>query len=923
MPTPTVSLLPDVAVLAGGGRAPIRGEIPAAIAARLALTPGVAVTTDALVAALWSDAPDTAAVSVRVGVSKLRATALGAVLEGGRGGYRLALGSDDIDLLRLERRMSTPGDARDAAERLAELDAIEPLWGADPLTALRARPFAVDARRRFADLRRNAMDELAVLRLDAGRVDAAARAAALLVAASPLDPRPTELLARALARGGRAADALAAIDALRERMRDELGLDLTPDLDALRQAIVRQAPDVVGAGRAEVAVERHGIPLPLTRFVGREAELAALDDARAGARLVTLVGPGGVGKTRLAIESARRSSRALDDEQWMVDLAAVATPDGVLPAVAELLGGAEPTLDVVARRLSGRRTLLVLDNAEHVLDAVRDLVRRLLAGTEGLSVVVTSREALKIPGERVVAVAPMLDAALGDAERLFRERAADIRPDLDLDRDSIRRLCVVLDGMPLALELAAAQLDVLGLGEVADAVVAGASSPGMAARHASVTDAIRASVELLGAAERTLLAQLAGFAGTFRVEDAAGVCRADDLDVAVLTRRLVQKSLVASTDDPRAGRRLRVLESVKAFARDHLDPGDAAAWRIRHRAWFADVVDALAPDLRGHDAARARALLDLAAPDLQLALGDAVDAGDRTAALRIAGGQAHYWMRRGLLAEGRAALERARAVPGEAPGLVESSAVAGVALLAYQSGDPESATRYMVDGLQLAAAVGDTDRLALLHGYAAYAASLFGDRDQVEPLAAGAEAALDGAEPWVLAEVRLCQGQALRALGRPAQALDRLAEARELATRIGYGWIAVSARYVAGKVLVDVRRARDAVELLVPGARRAFLDEDPTSALALMHVVGGACALLERHRDGAVIFGAVDALGARFGYSPVRTEGQDAQAHRDRVAAGLVPGEWESALRDGARLGFDELFALGWRLLPAGLRLVA
>jgi predicted ATPase/DNA-binding SARP family transcriptional activator len=922
-------LLPEPAILFEGRRIPLRGEIPTAIAARLALTPGVAVTAEALVEDLWADPPETAAVSVRVGASKLRATELGAVLEGGRGGYRLNLSTEDIDLTRALLVLAhRPG----APERRLELEDLEPVWDELPLSSLADRPFAVQVRARFATLRRDATVELAELRLADGDAEEAARGVELLLREQPFDERVVELRARALARGGRVGDALEVIDALRARLDDELGLDLPAGLDELRQSIVRQSPEVVGESTSSGRVERHGIPVPITRFVGRERDLEELERARAGARLVTVIGPGGVGKTRLVIESARRATRSVDEEQWMVDLASVADGSGVASAVGELLGTPEPTIAAIARRLGGRRTLLVLDNAEHVLDATRELVRDVLGGAEGLSVVVTSREALKIPGERVVALPPMLDAAIADAERLFLERAADARPDLALESrgNAIRRLCVTLDGMPLALELAAAQLDVLDLDEVAAAVVAGAGAPGLAARHASVTDAIRSSVELISADERSLLAQLAAFAGTFRLDDVAGVCTVGGgVDVVALARRLVQKSLLAATDHDRVGRRFRVLESVKAYCRATLPLGKADAgieadeWRARHRLWFAQVVDKLAGVLRSHDAPVARALLDLATPDLQLALTDAVAAGDRASALRIAGGQAHYWMGRGLLAEGHEALHRALAVEGDAPLILESVAVTSMALLTYQSGDQAGALRYMALGSEVATRARDVSRVALLRAYEAYAASLFGDPAAVEPLIESAVELLGDAEPWAASEVLMCQGQTMRALGRPAQALECLDASRALATRIGYAWIAGSARYVAGKVLIDVRRAREAVELLVPAARRLYLDEDAMSSLAFMHLVAGACALLERHRVGATILGAVDKLGERFGYSPVRVEGQDAQLHRDRVAQGLTAEEWDAAYRAGAQLDFEGLFALGASLLPASIRLAA
>ncbi len=915
----TIVFLPELVIRLGQEDERIRGEIPSALAARLALTPGVVVPTETLVSELWADPPETAAVSLRVAMSKLRATPLAAVLEGGRGGYRLAVDPGSVDLVALEAALAEPA----APGLVEELASFESHWWGEPFAVFAGRPFAEPAARRLAAARLAGATLLARLRMEAAAPDEAARGLERLAAAHPLDEAVAGLRARALAACGRAADALAVLDGLRSRLCDELGLEPSGELETLRREIVRGGIAVTPAAHAAATepVERHGIPLPLTRFVGRAHELAELEEARGASRLVTLLGPGGVGKTRLAVEAARRVSRDVDDEQWMVDLASVTDAAGVLVAVAESLGAAEATPAAIARRLDGQRALLVIDNAEHVVDAVRALLRELLTRTAGLTVVVTSREALKIPGERIVRVRPMLDEHLGDAARLFADRAGEIRPELGLRAEdaAVRELCAALDGIPLALELAAAQLDVLELDEVAAAVAAGAEGPGMAARHASVTEAIRSSVALLDAGERELLAQLALFAGTFRAEDAAEVCRLGDRPVPAVLHRLVQKSLVALAEHGSAGRRLRLLESVKAYCHAQL-PTDAAAWAQRRRGWAASLVDNLAPALRGHGAREARVLLDLAAPDLQRALADAVAVGDRPVALRIAGGQSHYWMTRGMLAEGCRSIEEALSCPGEAPVALEAVALSGVALLSYQAGDPEKAMGYLERALGAAAAAGDVSRSALLHAYAAYAASLFGDRERAEPLIEAAVGMLDGVEPWARAEVRLCQGQTLRALGSPATALERLAEARVLAERIGYDWVATSACYVAGKVLVDVRRSRDAVEMLVPGALRAFRDEDPTSALALLHLVAGACAALEQHRTGAELLGAVDRLGERYGYHPAETEGEETRRHREQLTAGLTPAQWSAAYGQGAGLDFAGAFALAATLLPRAAR---
>ncbi|WP_448811002.1 BTAD domain-containing putative transcriptional regulator [Agromyces bauzanensis] len=923
-PTPlAVELLGRIVVRIDGADVHLRGEIARGVIGRLALAAGDAVSTEDLVRSLWAEPTDTAAVSVRVNVSKLRGGPLGPWLTGG--GYRLDVDPAQVDLLRLraairELRAAVASGLPDP-DLLERLDFADLLWGGEPLTELVDQPFAMELRADLAEERRFAGQGLAALHVDRGDFQTALAGIAVLRSRTPLAEEPVRLEALALAGAGRTSEALAAIDAFRDLLADELGLELPPALAELRQSVLRADPVVTASARRRVDVERHGIPLPLTRLVGRLDVLDAIAEARTNARLVTLVGPGGVGKTRLAVESARRAGRELDEVQWMVDLAAVPDGAGVVGAAADAVGATSHEPDAIVRRLDGRRALLVLDNAEHVLDDCRALARRLLEQCEGLGVLVTSREPLGIPGERLVRVEPLAGAAADDAVELFAERAQDARPGFTVDdanRDEVRALCAALDGMPLALELAAARLGVMELGQLAQSVLgsaagAAATAAGSAAprgeRHASLIAAIGWSVDLLDDAERELLSQVARFAGTFDFADVAAVCTVHGDEPVAVAVRLAQQSLLSVVDREGRQRRYRMLESVKAYvrARHPLTETAAAAWTARHAAWYADLADRLGPEVRGHGRHAARDELIAAAPDLRLALDTAVARGDRETALRIAGGQAEHWMREGRLVDGRAEVDRALAVPGEADPAVEARALLGVALLAFQSGGFEAALPYADPAFAAAEAAGDIDRQAVLLGYTAYGRSLRGDREAAEALVAQAEALLGAVAPWVRCSVLLCVGQALRTLGRPAQALEALRSARAVAVRTGYEWIASSATYVTGKVLVDVRRGRDAIAVLVPGVGEALDEGHPTSALALAHLVGGACALIERHYDGAVIFAAVDRLGARYDYNPVVAEGADAEVHRRRIAEALTPRERVQAVAMGSALDLTGL----------------
>lgn len=938
-----IELLGRIAVRLGDAELTLRGELPRALLARLALAAGEPVPGELLVRELWADPPETAAVAVRGNISKLRQAGLDPYLHGGRGGYRLDVDSERVDLLRLRRAVQevrTVVTEATGGGRIADLEGVAGLlWSGEALPELEDQPFAVRVRAELAEERRFAGQELIAALIERGDHQRALAGAGMLVAEHPLADEPVRLEALALAGVGRSSEALAAIDRYAERLAGELGLELPPALAELRLQVLRADP-LVGPRADGRQVERHGIPLPLTRFVGRGRELAELVDARSRSRLVTLVGPGGVGKSRLAVESARRAGTDVDDEQWMVDLAVVPEGGDVLGAVAEAVGASERTAEAVIRRLAGRRALVVLDNAEHVLDPARLAARRLLEGCEGLCVLVTSREALRIPGERVVTVPPFVGADAEAAVELFAARAADARAGFVVDGANlaaVESLCAALDGMPLALELAAARLDVMELGHLADsmlgpvgrspepaalAAVGGAPDAAdapvqrAARRHSSLVDAIGWSIALLDEGELALLARLARFAGTFDFADVAAVCRPADGEPAgdpvALAVQLAQQSLIAVVDREGRTRRYRVLESVKAFvlARHPLDDRETLAWAERHAAWFAELADRLDPELRGSAKHEARDRLDQASPDLQLALDHAVAAGDRATALRIAAGQAEHWMRKGTLAAGKQALDRALAVPGAAAAPIEARALVGAALLTYQAGGYEEALAYADRAFVAASEAGDTDRQALLLGYAAYGRSLFGDTETAEALATQATALAGQAQPWVQASVLFCLGQSLRALGKPAQALETLQRAKTIAVRIGYAWIATSATYVTGKVLVDVRRGQDAIDVLLPGVAFALADEDPTGALALLHLVGGASALIERQATGAAIFAAVDRLGARYDYNPVIAEGDDARVHRERVAIALSTEEQARAAAEGAALELDALFAL-------------
>ncbi|PJJ72914.1 putative ATPase [Diaminobutyricimonas aerilata] len=908
-PTVRLSLFGPVTVRRDDVALPIGGDIPRAIVARLAVDAGVAVPADELVRDVWGDAPASILTSLRSHVSRLRGGPLADLLEGGRDGYRLTLEPTAIDARRIAAAADRAEGAPIDADLAAELADLERAWDGDPLADLTGFPFLETARARMRNDRLRAALALARVRLDRGENATASLGLTDIAAEHPLDDDVQTLLSTALARSGRTSDALAALDAAQRE-----GGTLSPALADLRSRILRQEPEVLGTTAVSAeTVQRTGVPIPLTPLVGRTPELEALTRARAAARLVTLVGAAGVGKTRLVVEHARAATSETDDEQWLADLTVVDRGDKVPSLLADLVGAHEADLDAIARRLSGRRVLLVLDNAEHVLDAVRSAVETLLARAVGLTIVVTSREQLGIRGERIVRIGPLDGSRLGEAVTIFEQRAQESSPGFEVNEataELVREVCRTLDGIPLALNLAASRLDVLPLPALVRSLQRGTDLAAGSGRHGSLANAIGWSAALLEEHERDLMTQLALFVGPFTLDAVAGICESAAGDPVALTAGLVRKSLVAVTGDEGGERRYRLLDSIRAYFAQQPKTFPVEEWRARHAVWMAGFAVEKGGLLVTADARPAHIALDHARPDLQLALDTAVAMGSRPLALMLFAGQATHWFRRGLFGEGLGSAERAFAVPGEAPPPLEGRALLGRTMLAYQSGDAVSAFGYIREAARLGNESGDADLEAIALANDAYGLALLGDPTAAESLMERAVTLSEHSPAWVRGEVEMCHGQMQRGLGRPAQALRVLARARALAAEAGYRWAETSATYVTGKVLIDVGRGADAVAVLRPGVAGALASDDPTSALALLNALGGAAALLGKPEVGATLFGMVDAMGVRYEYNPVTTEGADAQSHRDRVRAALDAEAFEAAEQRGRGLGFSAALEL-------------
>ncbi|MFF0308232.1 BTAD domain-containing putative transcriptional regulator [Streptosporangium sp. NPDC004379] len=923
----TFAVLGALEVHRGDEPVEISGRRLRALLVLLLLDAGRTVPASRLITGIWDDRPPGAAGNaLQALVSRLRA-ALAAergVVEATASGYRLAVERDRVDAHRFAR-LAAEGRAALSAGAPAEaadvLRAALGLWRGPALADL-VDPADDDATG-FAGSAAAAAARLEALRLAVveDRVEAdlllGRRAEAVaelpgLITAHPLRERFHGQLMRALYGSGRRVEALAAYEAAREAFARELGADPSPGLAGLHLAMLRgewaekhaeprparisppagagsppagtrgreippsQGEPVVGEPRSTGAASaadpapagdarRGNLRARLTSFVGRERDVARTAGFLARHRLVTLTGPGGAGKTRLAIETAEamvtgttagtaeEAAGRAPDGAWLVELAPVAepseVPQAVLSALAELelrdapvsAGIAAPVpasapagIAAPARRdpvtrlvaaLTGRRLLIVLDNCEHVVEAAAALAERLLASCPGVRILATGREPLGIAGELAWPVpslglppdgADPREALAYPAVRLFAERAETARPGYRPERETaaIVRICRELDGMPLAIELAAARLRVLSAAQIAQRLddrfrlLTGGSRTALP-RHRTLRAVVEWSWDLLDGPERVLARRLAVFAGGAALGCVERVCAGDGLDrddVLGVLARLVDKSLVVA-DEHGAAVRYRMLETVRAYAAERLaESGEEPRVRLAHAVFFTELAEASDPALRDRGQAAALAALAAEHDNLSAALRWAVEESRTVLALRLAGALGWYWWLRGHRAEGarRAREAVGLATGGEDPRLI-ALAEAAHGYNALSAGVTLDAAR---------ASLGEVVRLAReelprpWHPSVAMAdavAALFGGGPLGEP---DFGEMLAHPDPWVVCSAHLMRGVEHLSAGRVAEAGTDLGTALDGFERIGDRWGAGNA--LAGLAEIDLLHGESA-----------------------------------------------------------------------------------------------------------------
>ncbi|MEU8801201.1 BTAD domain-containing putative transcriptional regulator [Spirillospora sp. NPDC048819] len=662
-----VEVLGPLAVTDRGKDVAVGGARLRVLLIRLALEPGRTVTVDALVEALWPDGgPGDRVHALQALVSRLRRCLPAGRLRSVPGGY--ALDVEAVDASEFERlakdggRALRDGDAKLAVSRLRE--ALE-LWRGDALADAAGVPFADAAAVRLEALRVSATEDRVSAELAVGG-DPGPLAAELeaLAASHPLRERVRALQVEALHRAGRSAEALAVFEEFRGVLAEELGTDPGRELQDAYLAVLRAAPQQRARGNLRV---------PPTSFVGREDERAWIARRLWEGRLVTLVGAGGAGKTRLATTVGAELAGRFPGGVWLVELAPVDDPEEVPRTVAGVLGLRDGANLVEA--LSADETLIVLDNCEHVVEAAARLADDLLGTCPSLRVLATSRERLGVDGEALCPVPP-LDVPASVA--LFTERAAAVRPGFTGDAEVIGGICRRLDGLPLAIELAAARMRSMSLDHLAARLsdrfrlLTGGNRAALS-RHRTLRAVVAWSWNLLDDEERRFAERLSVFPGTISPESAARVTgHPDALDVldSLADRSLLQ---VVEGAEPR----FRMLETIREYGRERLaETGETDRVRAAHLACFLDLAERAEPHLRRPEQPEWFFLLAAERDNLLAALHHAVETGDGGSAVRLGAALATFWMILGDHAEAARRLRLALEAPRREPVPDDAEAIA-------------------------------------------------------------------------------------------------------------------------------------------------------------------------------------------------------------------------------------------------------
>jgi predicted ATPase/DNA-binding SARP family transcriptional activator len=702
-----------------------------ALVALLLLRVGEVVAVADLVEGVWGlRPPETAQKALHGHISALRKRLGAERIETRPPGYRLRLADDDeVDVHGFERAVAA-ARTDGASARSRKLREALALFRGEPLSDFRYQDFAAPEAARLEELRLTAVEEQIDAELELGRHAEVVPQLERLVVDHPLRERMRAQLMLALYRAGRQADALQAFQEARKRFVDELGIDPSPALQRLERQILNHDPELAApdalSPEQNLASARVNLPPQPTPLIGREREISEVTQLlrRPDVRLVTLTGTGGTGKTRLAIQSAAALLDAFADGVVFVGLAPLQDPDLVVPTAAQALGvgavGGETFAEDLARSLRDRELLLVLDNFEHLLAAAPS-VADVATSAAGVKLLVTSRAPLRLSAEHVYPVAPLPTPAGSEAVdrllqcesvALFEARAQAVRPDFAVtsaNAGAVADVCRALDGLPLAIELAASRVGVLPpaamrrrLDHPLKLLVGGAQDA--PERQRTLRATIDWSYELLEQAEQRLFVRLAVFSGGCTIEAAQSVC-GDDLEVVDGLATLTENGLTrleGSDEEPR----FSMLETIREYALERLEAsGETSGRRRRHADYFLALAEDAEPNLIRPDAEWLDGL-EAEQANLRAALDWLEASGESEDFLRLAAALGPFWKRKRHLGEGRRRLESAlRAADRPAAARAKAlNAAAGIALIC---GDIAAGAHWAREALELNRQLGD------------------------------------------------------------------------------------------------------------------------------------------------------------------------------------------------------------------------
>jgi predicted ATPase/DNA-binding SARP family transcriptional activator len=810
-----ISVLGPVEASRDGQPITVPGGKTAELLARLALEPGTFVSADRLLEDVWAeDAVNTRRNTLQSKVAKLRRAFGDAdLIASGDAGYALAVEPSAVDGFAVLQDAAAAAELLDAGDELAaaELSALAlARFRGDPLQD--AGDWAAQHRARLDEARMQLLETQFAARLGLGGAGDLIGGLESAVAAYPYQEGLWELLIAAQYRAGRQAEALATYQRVRTLLGDELGLPPGPRLRELERKILVQDPALDLGARAARAVEAHAragnLPSLAGDLIGREAEMTAVSDLLASHRLVEIVGPGGIGKTALAIAAGR----GLDGPVWLARLESATTPDEVLDTVIAALhvSGGEVAL---IERLKASPAIVILDNCEHVLDAAADLAARLLDAAPELRILCTSQVRLDVDGERILELAPL---ELADAVELFTRRAAARYRDADAP---VHELCRALDGLPLAIELAAARTKTLSIEEISRRLddrfsVLSDPTSRRPERRRALRATIRWSYELLFPDDQRGLWALATFAGGAPLGAVEFVLAALDVPASAaidVVGRLANRSLVIVEDDP-TGVRYRLLDSIRAFALDALTEnglGDRAL--AAHAAWFAQAAAASTDGIRSIRQAEHLSFARIERPNIDAALTWSTT-HDPLLALSIVNGFGWAWI---VLGDSRGAqriLTALDAADANAPARGRARALLLAAWIEASADRLEHAREHLAEASRLAAAVDDVDLKARCAYHLAYVVSHQGDWGQAMELTDRANALYGGLDrPWDQAANWLLAARAAISAGDHVRAVEARDQVEHWLRSVDDPWLHVRRDAILGELARIERRFDDAV----------------------------------------------------------------------------------------------------------------